>query len=140
MWPRFQLSRNDQNNVLALTHLLQVLFAFSAGTLLILSPQRRYGASYQFIFEIDPHGDDILGYPLLVAGLVMLYALRYGRTRLMGFALLSIGVVCWVFGTFLLLGALAGPTGVLGTIFCFYTGGHMIIQSLIYTRGEKRQK
>lgn len=138
MWPRFQFSRDDQNSVLTLTHFLQIAFALTTGIVLILSPRSRYGDSYQFIFELQPCGDNILGAVFIVAGLSMLCALCCGRTRLMGLSLLLIGVLCWVFATFLFFGSLFGPTGVLGPIFCFYAGAHMIIQSSIYTRSVKK--
>ena len=133
---RFNLSDHHVYGTLDLVHFFQSLLTLSIGLLLIISPSRRFGSPYQFIFELSTYGDDIFGVIFLVVSFVMFYALRARRKLLFGHLLLFSGLFIWILAVFLLLGAIFGPTGVLSSPFCFYAGGHMILQAVLLTKDE----
>lgn len=111
------------------------------GVVLIAMPVRRFGNAYQFITEI-PCGTTVLGAIYLTCATIMGTSMRRKSIRGMAFSLLSGGIINWMLGIFLLAGAIAGPTGVLGAPFCLYVGRHMFIHSALFTaqyrRGRKK--
>lgn len=131
--PDLTISTDDLRWTLHAVYWGQTAWMLMMGVYLIASPPRRYGNTFMFLLQI-PHGDDILGTVFVLAGFGMLYALIRGSTRFLRIGLFVGGLLTWMFGFVLLLGAVVSPTGGLSSLFCLYVGGHMLVQRVLLSR------
>lgn len=130
---RFDLSDTDVRWTLHTVYWLQASWMIVAGALLTLSPMRRFGNAYAFVFEV-PGGQFLLGGIYLVVGISLIYAIVTEHQPGMARGLLVGGVLSIIFGAFLFVGTINGPTGVIGWLFCAYVGPHMLLQSVLLSK------
>lgn len=116
-----------------------VVWMLVVGALLVVMPLHRFGSAYQFITQI-PCGTTVLGAIYLTCATIMAAAMRHKSIRGMGWSLFAGAMLNWTLGIFLLVGAIAGPTGVLGAPFALYVGRHMFIHSALFTAQLTRQR
>lgn len=108
---------------------LQATWMLGVGLILIVLPSRRFDTpSWQFIQQL-PWGDNGVGALYATIGLLMAVAMHRKRTHLLGVLLLAGGLINWMFGTILALGALHGATGGMGFPMAMYPGAHMLMTS-----------
>lgn len=138
MTRQFDLTDDDVNWTLYAVYWLQTGWMILAGLMLLLSPKRRFGNAYEFIVAI-PAGQVVLGGAYIVAGGALFWALRKGNQARMARGLFVGGLLGVLFGMFLLAGTLSGPTGVVGWLFCFYVGPHMLLQSGLLGNRRRRK-
>lgn len=112
-----------------------VAWMFIVGLALAVSPISRFGHTWSVVVSA-PGGPKWFAAGYLICGVVLGWALRRRRDKVMGWALLAGGMVNWFLGIFLLLGAVVGPTGVLGAPFALYVGRHMLIHSALFVRPD----
>lgn len=107
----------------------QAAWMLGVGLVLIAIPSRRFDTpSWQFIQQL-PWGDNGVGTLYAVIGLLMGAAVWRKHTHLIGVLLLAGGLLNWMFGTILALGALHGSTGGMGFPMAMYPGAHMLMTS-----------
>lgn len=108
---------------------LQAAWMLGVGVILIVLPSRRFDTpSWQFIQQL-PWGDNGVGALYAATGLLMVVVLQRRRMHLLGVLLLVGGLINWMLGTTLALGALHGATGGLGFPLAMYPGAHMLMTS-----------
>lgn len=131
--PDFGLDEDDVRWTLSRVHWGQTGFMLFVGTLLAVVPQSRFGNSYRFIVQA-PGGQYNVSAVFLVVGLFMWWSLRRGNQRGMSRALFVAALANLFFGVSLGIGALFGPTGVIGAPYTLYVAWHMFTQSELLGR------
>lgn len=132
---RFAVSDDDVMLVQIRVYREMVGWMFVVGAALAISPVRRFGTTYQMITQ-TPGGPKWFAAAYLTVGALTAWALHRKRDRMMGWTLFAGGMLNWFLGIFLLLGAVTGPTGVLGAPFALYVGRHMFIHSALFVRPD----
>lgn len=112
-----------------------VAWMFIVSLALSFSPINRYGHTWSVVVSV-PGGPKWFAGAYLICGVVLGWALHQRRDKAMGWALLAGGMTNWFLGILLLLGAIVGPTGVLGAPFALYVGRHMLIHSALFVRPD----
>lgn len=129
----YDLSDFDIRTILRWVHWMQTGWLILVGIALFIAPASRFGHSYFFIMAV-PGLQYVYAALFLISGLVLCVSTIKNWQMRMGYSLLVGGITNGIFGLFLGAGAVAGPTGVLGSLFCFYIATHMVIQSVLLSR------
>lgn len=130
---RFGLHQVDVDQILIWVYKGQIAWLVMVGTVLALVPERRFGSSYQFLLGVDGGRYLLAGVNLACAG-ILTWALRRNNRKYMAGGMRVAGLTHWGVALLLGIGALSGPTGVLGWLYAFYVGSHMLTQSVLLTR------
>jgi hypothetical protein len=132
---RFNVADPDLHQVLGWTCWLFSAWMAVVGVLIIATPARRFGNSWHFLIVL-PGGQYLQGALFLGLGLLMLVSLWRRWQNVMAHCALLGGIGSVVVGTFLLAGALAAPTGVMGAPFAYLIGALFIMLSVLL--GKRR--
>lgn len=133
--PEFEVDTDDMRSILRWVHWMQTAWMMIVGTALLVAPRERFGHSYAFIVE-TPGLQALLAVLYLTSGTVLMFSLIHDWPKPMAKAMRLGGFINWAFAVLLFLGALRGPTGVLGPLFPMYVGAHMLIQSVLLKRSR----
>lgn len=134
---RFGLARDNIDRILEWVYWGQAGWLIFVGVLFAAAPARRFGPSWQFLVAI-PGGLYVAAAINVALGLLLFWALRGRDRRVMAHGMRIAGFTHWGIALLLMIGALAGPTGVVGAAYSMYVGAHMLVQSALLNTAPAR--